>query len=305
MEYILETNNLEKRYKNFKALSNLNMHVEKGSIYGLIGKNGAGKTTLMRLICGLQKPSNGSYKIGGIPYKNKKIIEMRKMMGAIIENSSAYLDMTAEENLKEQYKVIGLPFNLDNIKELLNLVGLNKVEKKKVKKFSLGMKQRLGIAIALIGNPNFLILDEPINGLDPEGIIEVRELILKLNKEKGITFLISSHYLDELSKIATHYGFLNNGQIIQEITSDKLEENCKKRLEINLSNMKECIKYLDEKNISYEVVSEQLINIYSKVNITEITIALSKRNCIINEFHEKEETLENYYINLIGGANND
>ena len=111
MEYILETNNLEKRYKNFKALSNLNMHVEKGSIYGLIGKNGAGKTTLMRLICGLQKPSNGSYKIGGIPYKNKKIIEMRKMMGAIIENSSAYLDMTAEENLKEQYKVIGLPFN--------------------------------------------------------------------------------------------------------------------------------------------------------------------------------------------------
>ncbi len=305
MEYILETNNLEKKYKNFKVLSNLNIHVEKGSIYGLIGKNGAGKTTLMRLICGLQKPSNGSYKIGGIPYKNKKIIEMRKMMGAIIENSSAYLDMTAEENLKEQYKVIGLPFNLDNIKELLNLVGLNKVEKKKVKKFSLGMKQRLGIAIALIGNPNFLILDEPINGLDPEGIIEVRELILKLNKEKGITFLISSHYLDELSKIATHYGFLNNGQIIQEITSDKLEENCKKRLEINVSNMKECIKYLDEKNISYEVVSEQLINIYSKVNITEITIALSKRNCIINEFHEKEETLENYYINLIGGANND
>lgn len=305
MEYILETYNLEKRYQNFKALSNLNIHVEKGSIYGLIGKNGAGKTTLMRLICGLQKPSNGSYKIGGIPNENKEIIKMRKKMGAIIENSSAYLDMTAVENLKEQYKVIGLPFNLDNLNEILKLVGLNKAGKKKVKKFSLGMKQRLGIAIALIGNPDFLILDEPINGLDPEGIIEVRELILKLNKEKGITFLISSHYLDELSKIATHYGFLNNGQIIQEITSDKLEENCKKRLEINVNNMKECIKYLEESNISYEVVSEQLINIYSKVNITEITIALSQRNCIINEFHEKEETLENYYINLIGGASNE
>lgn len=305
MEYILETYNLEKRYQNFKALSNLNIHVKKGSIYGLIGKNGAGKTTLMRLICGLQKPSYGSYKIGGIPNENKEIIKMRKRIGAIIENSSAYLDMTAVENLKEQYKVIGLPFNLDNLNEILKLVGLNKVGKKKVKKFSLGMKQRLGIAIALIGNPDFLILDEPINGLDPEGIIEVRELILKLNKEKGITFLISSHYLDELSKIATHYGFLNNGQIIQEITSDKLEENCKKRIEINVSNMKECIKYLEEINISYEVVSEQLINIYSKVNITEITIALSQRNCTINEFHEKEETLENYYINLIGGVSNE
>ena len=305
MEYILETYNLEKKYQNFKALSNLSIHVEKGSIYGLIGKNGAGKTTLMRLICGLQKPSNGSYKIYGIPYDDKKIIEMRRKMGAIIESPSVYLDMTAEENLKEQYKIIGLPFNLEWLNEILKLVGLDKVGKKKVKKFSLGMRQRLGIAIALIGNPNFLILDEPINGLDPEGIIEVRELILKLNKEKGITFLISSHYLDELSKIATHYGFLNNGQIIQEITSDKVKENCKKRLEINVSNMKEGIKYLEENNLSYEVLSEHLINIYSKVNITEIMIALSQRNCIVNEFHEKEETLEDYYINLIGGINNE
>lgn len=305
MEYILETYNLEKKYQNFKALSNLSIHVEKGSIYGLIGKNGAGKTTLMRLICGLQKPSNGSYKIYGIPNEDKKIIEMRKKMGAIIESPSVYLDMTAEENLKEQYKIIGLPFNLDKLNEILKLVGLDKVGKKKVKKFSLGMKQRLGIAIALIGNPNFLILDEPINGLDPEGIIEVRELILKLNKEKGITFLISSHYLDELSKIATHYGFLNNGQIIQEITSDKVKENCKKRLEINVSNIKECIKYLEENNLSYEVSSEHLVNIYSKVNITEIMIALLQRNCIVNEFNEKEETLENYYINLIGGINNE
>lgn len=305
MEYILETYNLEKKYQNFKALSNLSIHVEKGSIYGLIGKNGSGKTTFMRLICGLQKPSNGSYKIYGIPNEDKKIIEMRKKIGAIIESPSAYLDMTAEENLKEQYKIIGLPFNLDKLNEILKLVGLDKVGKKKVKKFSLGMKQRLGIAIALIGNPNFLILDEPINGLDPEGIIEIRELILRLNKEKGITFLISSHYLDELSKIATHYGFLNNGQIIQEITRDKLKENCKKRLEINVNNMKECIKYLEENNISYEVLSEHLINIYSKVNITEIMISLSQRNCIVNEFHEKEETLEDYYINLIGGINHE
>ena len=305
MEYLLEIYNLEKKYKNFKAISNLSMRVEKGSIYGLIGKNGSGKTTLMRLICGLQKASNGYYKICGIPNGDKKIIEMRKKMGAMIEKSSAYSDMTAEENLKEQYKIIGVPFNESKLNEILVLVGLDKARKKKFKEFSLGMKQRLGIAIALIGNPNFLILDEPINGLDPEGIIEVRELILKLNKEKGITFLISSHYLDELSKIATHYGFLNNGKIIQEITNDKLKENCKKRLEIDVNNTKECVKYLEEKNISYEVVSEQLINIYSKVNITEFTVALSKRNCIVNEFHEKEETLENYYIKLIGGLNNE
>ena len=208
MEYILETHNLGKRYKNFKALSDLNMHIEKGSIYGLIGKNGAGKTTLIRLICGLQKPTSGNYSIYGISNLNKKIIEVRKRIGAIVETPSIYLDLTAKENLKEQYKIVGLP-SYDGTDEILELVGLSETGSKKAKNFSLGMRQRLGIAIALVGNPDLLILDEPINGLDPEGIIEIRELILKLNKEKGITVLISSHYLDELSKIATHYGFVD------------------------------------------------------------------------------------------------
>ena len=301
MEYVLETHNLEKRYKEFKALSHLNMHIKKGSIYGLIGKNGAGKTTLIRLICGLQKPTSGSYTIYGISNKSQKIMEARKRIGAIIETPSIYLDMTAEDNLKVQYQIIGLP-KMDDLKEILELVGLSKTENKKAKNFSLGMKQRLGIAIALVGNPDLLILDEPINGLDPEGIIEIRELILKLNQEKGITVLLSSHYLDELSKIATHYGFLDQGSIIKEISSQELMQNYKKRVEITVSNVKECVKYLEEKKISYEVINDKMIYIYDKINISELAIQLSNRNCIIHTFNETEETLESYYINLIGGG---
>ena len=303
MEYILETKALEKKYGNFKVIDNLNMHIQKGAIYGLIGKNGAGKTTLIRLICGLQKPTNGMYAIYGVLNTDKQITKMRKRVGAIVETPSIRIDADAEDKLKEQYKMLGLPSE-DNLKEILKLVGLSKTGKKKAKHFSLGMKQRLGIAIALVGEPDFLILDEPINGLDPEGIIEIRELILKLNKEKGITFLISSHYLDELSKIATHYGFLNKGSIIKEISKQELEENCKKRFEIRVSNVKECIHYLEENELSYEVMTNGKINIYDTIHISEFAVALSKRNCIIEEFNEKEESLENYYINLIGGGDN-
>ena len=303
MEYILETQNLEKKYKKTKAVDNLSMHIQKGAIYGLIGRNGAGKTTLIRLICGLQKPTSGTYTIFNIPNTDKKIIKARKRMGAIVETPSIWLDATAEDNLKEQYKVVGLP-NYDNLNEILKLVNLAETGNKKAKNFSLGMKQRLGIAIALVGNPEILILDEPINGLDPEGIIQIRELILKLNKEKGITFLISSHYLDELSKIATHYGFVNKGKIIQEISKQDLEQKCKRKIEIKVSNEKECVKYLEEKGIQYEVISDKIINIYDKMNVSELAIALSNRNCVIDEFQEKEESLENYYINLIGGGEN-
>lgn len=303
MEYILETHNLEKKYKNFKALNSFNMHIPKGAIYGLIGKNGAGKTTTIRLICGLQKPTNGTYSIYGVLNTNKEIINMRKRMGAIIESPSISFDMSAEENLIEQYKILGIP-SYDTVKELLEIVKLSNTGRKKAKNFSLGMKQRLGIAIALAGNPDILVLDEPINGLDPEGIIEIRELILKLNKEKGITFLISSHYLDELSKIATYYGFVDNGRVIKEISSKELENNCKRRIDITVNNVKECVKYLEKNKISYEVILDNTINIYDNINITDFSLELSNKNCVISEFHEKEETLENYYINLIGGDNN-
>ena len=304
MEIVLETNNLEKKYKDFRALNHANIHIEKGAIYGLIGKNGAGKTTLIRIICGLQEPTSGSYIIYGKRNNSTDIINARKRMGAIIETPSIYGEMTARDNIILQYKLVGMP-EYDGVNELLKLVGLENTGKKKAKDFSLGMKQRLGIAIALANNPDFLILDEPINGLDPQGIIEIRELILKLNKEKRITILISSHYLDELSKIATHYGFLDSGSIIQEITSEELMKKMEHKLILKVSDEKEFVKYFEKNKISYEVVDSKTINVYGKYNLSKFINELSKKNLIADEIHEQQESLENYYMNLIGGGNND
>ena len=304
MEYVLETNNLEKKYKDFRALNHTNIHIEKGAIYGLIGKNGAGKTTLIRIVCGLQEPTNGSYIIYGKSNNSNDIISARKRMGAIIETPSIYGEMTARDNLTLQYKLVGMP-SLDGIDDLLKLVGLEDTGKKKAKNFSLGMKQRLGIAISLANNPDFLILDEPINGLDPQGIIEIRELILKLNKERRITILISSHYLDELSKIATHYGFLDSGSIIQEITSEELMKKMEHKIILTVNDPKEFVKYFEENNTSYEVMDSKTINVYGKHNLSKLVSGLSKKNLIADEVHEQEESLENYYMNLIGGSNND
>ena len=304
MEIVLETNNLEKRYKDFRALNHTNIHIEKGAIYGLIGKNGSGKTTLIRIICGLQEPTNGSYTIYGVDNSNSNIASVRKRMGAIIETPSIYGEMTARDNLIEQYKLVGMP-SLEGVDELLQLVGLSTTGKKKAKNFSLGMKQRLGIAVALANNPDFLILDEPINGLDPQGIIEIRELILKLNKEKRITILISSHYLDELSKIATHYGFLDNGCIIKEISSEELMKKMEHKIELKVSNPKEFVTYFEENKISYEVIDNKTINVYGKYNLSKFINELSKKNLIADDIHEQEESLENYYMNLIGGGKND
>ena len=302
MEYILETNNLEKKYKNFKAISDLNIHVKKGAIYGLIGKNGAGKTTLIRLICGLQNPTSGTYSIFGVKNTDKKIL--RERIGAIVETPSIYVNMSAKDNLLEQFKLIGLP-NTEAIDELLKLVGLENTGNKKAKNFSLGMKQRLGIAIALVNNPDLLILDEPINGLDPEGIIEIRELILKLNKKKKITILISSHYLDELSKIATDYGFVDNGGIIKEISSEELNKKMEHKIELKVTDIKKFSKYFEKNKIIYEVIDDNTINVYGKINLSKFINDLSKNDLVADEVHEKEETLENYYMNLIGGAKND
>lgn len=304
MEIVLETNNLEKKYKDFKALNHANVHIEKGSIYGLIGKNGAGKTTLIRIICGLQNPTSGTYKIYGEENNSGDITSARKRMGAIIETPSIYGEMSARDNLIEQYKLVGMP-EYEGIDELLKLVGLENTGKKKAKNFSLGMKQRLGIAIALASNPDFLILDEPINGLDPQGIIEIRELILKLNKEKRITILISSHYLDELSKIATHYGFLDSGTIIKEISSEELMKKMKHKIILKVSNEKEFVKYFEKNKINYEVEDNNTINVYGKYNLSKFITELSKNNLIADDVHVTEESLENYFMNLIGGSEND
>lgn len=300
MEIILKINNLEKKYKDFKALNHANIQIEKGAIYGLIGKNGAGKTTLIRIICGLQEPTNGDYSLYGIKNNNSAITTVRKRLGAIIETPSIYREMTAKDNLIEQYKLVGMP-SLEGIDDLLKLVGLENTGKKKAKNFSLGMKQRLGIAIALANNPDFLILDEPINGLDPQGIIEIRELILKLNKERKITILISSHYLDELSKIATHYGFLDNGSIIKEISNEELLKKLEHKITLKVKDEKAFVKYFEENQIVYEVADDKTINVYGKYNLSKFVYDLSQKNLIAEKIQETEESLENYYMNLIGG----
>ena len=282
MNYILQTNSLTKKYKNFQALNGLTMNVPKGSIYGFVGKNGAGKTTLIRLICGLQEPTSGSFSLYGIRNDSKDIIKSRRRMGAVVETPSIYMDMTAEENLKHQYLILGLP-SFDCIQELLKLVGLDNTGEKKAKNFSLGMKQRLGIAIALAGDPDFLVLDEPVNGLDPQGIVEMRELILKLNREKQITVLISSHILDELSRLATHYGIIDNGRMVKELSAEELDTVCRK-----------CVR----------IISATTADVFAKINVTQLTVVLAKENCEVLSMQEKDESLESYYISLVGGDNN-
>ena len=303
MNYVIEAASLTKKYKNFKALDDLNLHVPVGSIYGLIGKNGAGKTTLIRLICGLQKVDTGEYYIYGIKNTDKEILNVRSRIGAIVETPAIYENLSARDNIIEELTLLGSP-TFDDVDELLKLVGLSDVGNKKAGKFSLGMRQRLGIAIALAGNPDILILDEPINGLDPEGIIDIRELILKLNKEKNITILISSHYLDELSKIATHYGFVDKGKMKKEISKDELINKMKHRILLKVNDAKKFIPYLDTQKIAYEIENNKTINIFSNIKIPKLISDLSKNNLEVIDVLEKSETLENYFLNLIGGDDN-
>lgn len=304
MEYCLETNKLCKQYKGFKALDGLNMHVPKGAIYGFIGKNGAGKTTLIRLICGLQNPTDGSYTLYGEKNTGKGIYAVRRRMGAVVETPSIYLDMTAEENIVQQYRILGIP-SMDGISELLALVGLEHTGNKKTKNFSLGMRQRLGIAIALCGSPDFLVLDEPVNGLDPQGIVEMRELILKLNRERQITVLISSHILDELSKLATCYGFIDRGRLVKEISASDLEAECRKCKRVTVSDTKTLCRVMDEMEIEYSIISDTEADIYSQISVTKLAAALAKENCEIISMSERGDSLEKYYINLVGGDDNE
>ncbi len=304
MKYVLTTNALSKSYGTFKALDGLSMHIPKGAIYGFVGKNGAGKTTLIRLICGLQYPTSGEYTLYNRKNTEKDIEKSHRRMGAVVENPSIYMDMSAEDNLKQQYRILGIP-SLEGIKELLKLVGLDKVGKKKAKNFSLGMRQRLGIAIALAGNPDFLVLDEPINGLDPQGIIEMRELLLRLNREHQITILISSHILEELSKLATHYGFINNGHIVKEMSAAELEVACRKCIRVEVSDTKALVRVLDKMQIEYKILSDRQADIFAKMSISKLAAALAQEECELITCTEQDESLESYYMNLVGGEQNE
>lgn len=301
MEYVLQTNALGKRYKGFDALKNLTMHVPKGAIYGFVGKNGAGKTTLIRLICGLQRPSAGEYILYGERNSSREIHKARRRMGAVVETPSVWMDMTAEENLKEQYRILGLP-SFEDIPELLELVGLADTGKKKAKHFSLGMRQRLGIAVALAGDPDLLVLDEPANGLDPQGIVEIRELILRLNRKRQITVLISSHILDELSRLATHYGFIDKGHMVKEISAKELEAACRKCTRVEVTDAKVLARVLETLGMEYQLLSGREADIFARVPITRLVLALWEEGCELVSIQEREESLESYYINLVGGG---
>lgn len=300
MDYVLQTRNLCKYYRNFKAINGLDMNVPKGAIYGFVGRNGAGKTTLIRLISGLQPATSGSFTLYGKKNTDSNIGKARRRMGAVVETPSIYLNMTAVENIKEQYRVLGIP-DFKDIPDLLRLVGLENTGRKKAKNFSLGMRQRLGIAIALAGNPDFLILDEPVNGLDPQGIIEMRELILRLNKERQITVLISSHILDELSRLATHYGFIDGGRMIKEISAEELEKSCRKSMRATVSDTKAFVRALDKLNLEYSIIDEKTADIFGEITVTKLINALSAENCEVINLTEHDESLESYFVNLVGG----
>lgn len=300
MEYVLQTRALTKRYRDFTALDRFTMRIPKGAIYGFVGRNGAGKTTLIRLICGLQEPTEGDYILYGVRNTEPDIIRSRRRMGAVVESPAIYLHMTARENIRQQYLVLGLPSD-DGIDELLRLVGLADTGRKKARDFSLGMRQRLGIAIALAGRPDFLVLDEPVNGLDPQGIIEMRELILRLNREHGITVLISSHILDELSRLATHYGFIDGGRMLQEMSAEELEKHCRKCTRISVSDTGALARALDRLGLEYRIADDHSGDIYADVPVTKLVELLARDGCTVRSIREQDESLESFYMNLVGG----
>ncbi len=305
-EIVLKTYNISKKYGNQVSNDKISITIKKGEIYGLIGKNGAGKTTLFRIITGLSHKSSGNLEIFG-KSEEKDLNTARTMIGSLIESPAFYKNMTARENLEVSRLVRNIA-GKECIDEVLELVGLSDTNKKKVKNFSLGMRQRLGIANALLGNPKLLILDEPINGLDPMGIVEIRELLKKINKDKDVTILISSHILGELSELATNYGIINNGRLVEEISVKELKEKCRQYIEVIVDNPAKASTILEKELLitDYEVLENNRIKIFSNLDSSGlINGTLSKNKVVVQKINLKGENLEEYFINKVGGINND
>ncbi len=296
MSLVIETKNLTKKFPNKIAVNQVNIHVEQGDIYGLIGKNGAGKTTSMRMILGTLFPTEGEILLFG----NKNLTQERARIGSLIEAPGLYKNCSAYENMK-RFSILYGGTDRD-IKDILDFVGLGNVGRKKAGHFSLGMKQRLGIALALLGNPELLILDEPINGLDPAGIKEIRDLIIKLNKEKGVTFLISSHLLDELGKIATRYGIINNGELVDEISAEELQERCKTCLIIEVDDVNKAEDVLKKAKLldNYRIEENKLL-VYSHLEKpSEFNELLVKGGVKVNQLTFSSNAFEDYFIERLG-----
>ncbi len=302
-EIICQTKDLCKNYKNFHALENVNLSIKRGEIYGLIGENGAGKSTLIRILTGLAFKSSGIINLFG---KTEHLQYERAKIGCTVEMPALYKDMTAEQNLEIQRVQRDIP-DKKCISKTLELVGLNNTRKKKVNNFSLGMKQRLSLAAALLGEPEFLILDEPVNGLDPTGIIELRELLKKLTKENHVTILISSHILSELNQLATCYGFLHHGKLLRQITAVQLDEECRRHIKLKTDDTIRTATILEEKLRikNYSVYPDNFIRIYEKLEeIHNISKTLFSSGLIVEELSIQGENLETYFENLIGGSIN-
>ena len=302
-EYVLKTHQLSKKYQKKMALNKVNLSIEKGSIYGFIGQNGAGKSTFIRMICGLGYPTSGSFELFG-KNNERELNEERKRIGTIIEGPALYPNMTATENLEAHRLLKGIP-GKQCIEEKLSMVGLQNTGKKKAKNFSLGMKQRLGLAIALLGDPEFLILDEPINGLDPMGVVEIRELLKKLNQEYGITILISSHILSELHLLATHYGIIHNGELLEQLSAKELHEKCQQYLHIKVDDPNKAATVIESEfpSADFEVMPDGAIKLFTHVESPGlVSKPLTDKGLIIEEFMPMGEDLETYFTHRIGGA---
>ncbi len=299
-EVLLSTSALTKQFGRHKAVDQVSMHIKRGAIYGFIGRNGAGKTTTLRMIGGLASPTAGEIEMFGC--RGKELKQIRSRVGCLIEGPGLYGNMTARDNMKMKCLLLGVQ-KKGYMEELLEVVGLKDVGKKLVKRYSLGMKQRLGIAMALIGEPDLLVLDEPINGLDPQGIAEVRETILRLNKERNMTILISSHILEELSKIATDYGIIHQGTLLQEITDEELRERCSERLEITLSSPELAIPVLDRLGIRrYQVMDKEHIYVFERLEESaRLNMEFAKAGVPVKGLAVTNEELETYFLNLTGG----
>ena len=304
MEYILQTKNVSKRYKSKWVLRDVNMNIQRGDVYGFVGENGSGKTTIIRLITGLIFPNKGSFELFGKSNTSPEILEARAKIGAIVESPSIYLNMSARENLKMQCEILGID-DEQKIKDTLLEVGLFDLynDPRKAGDFSLGMRQRLGIAMALLGNVELLILDEPMNGLDPAGIVEVRELILRLNREKGITFLISSHILTELSLVASRYGIISHGNMIKEISSEELKNECRRSVSIDARDKKALLVLL-AKTIPIDDIMPTTngAKIYGEFNLNDTLAAILESGNEILSINCSESSIEEYYLSLTGGA---
>lgn len=302
MEEILITHGLTKKYRAVTALDNVNLTVCRGDIYGFVGANGAGKTTLIRLVCGLAYPTSGSFELFGSPDGSPEISAARRRTSVIVEAPALYKNMTARENLYMQCRILGT--DTRRVDEYLEIVGLSKVAatSHRAGNFSQGMHQRLGIAMALCGDPEFMILDEPLNGLDPQGIFDVRNLILKLNRESGITFLVSSHILSELSLVANKYGFISDGKLVKEITADELHRQCHRSIDIDLHDPAAAGEYLAEQLGIKDYTHENgTLRIFDDVGIGRLVAALEAGGFPVLNIMSREESLEDYYLKVTGG----